>query len=232
MGMDNQITAIQYAEAHGLNWSMVKSTFHRNGMSTGKHTVLTVEMLAVLSGQKPAAATPKPRVLKPRIQHQPKPDAEPKAKPQPKEKPETKPQTAKEPAFATAILWAIVAAPTVASGNNIVRVCMSIMGERVGGLTLAAVICLTSMALTYVGMRSGLARWLIWFVLAFETLANITTIYDGLMGGVGNPTRFLGVVTTICNSGTHGTAIVLALFAALLLAGAQFAGLFELKKRS
>ena len=231
MGMDNQITAIQYAETHGLNWPMVKSTFHRNGMSTGKHTVLTSEMLAVLSGQKPAAATPKPRVLKPGIQHRPKPDAEPA---QPKERPKTepKPQPAKEPAFATAILWAIVAAPTVASANNITRVCMSIMNEQIGGLTLAAVICLTSMALTYVGMRSGLARWLIWFVLAFETLANITTIYDGLMGGVGNPTRFLGVVTTICNSGTHGTAIVLALFAALLLAGAQFAGLFEIKKRS
>lgn len=228
MGMDNQITAIQYAELHGLDWNMVKSALYRNRFGSGKHMVLTAEMLAVLSGQKPAAATPKPRVLKPEIQHRPKPDAEPK--PQPKENP--KPQPAKESAFATAILWAIVAAPTVASGNNIVRVCMSIMGERVGGLTLAAVICLTSMALTYVGMRSGLAKWLIWFVLAFETLANITTIYDGLMGGVGNPTRFLGVVTTICNSGTHGTAIVLALFAALLLAGAQFSGLFEIKKRS
>jgi hypothetical protein len=68
--------------------------------------------------------------------------------------------------------------------------------------------------------------------MAFETLANVTTIFAGLFDANGLPLKFLGTVTTIFNAGTHITAIILAVFAAVLLVGTQLAAIFELQKRS
>ena len=131
----------------------------------------------------------------------------------------------------TAILYCLAIAPTVASVRNIWIVCMSVMGEWIGATALTAVLCSTGIALTYIGVRSRFAVVLVIAVMAFETLANVTTIFSGLFDANGLPLKFLGTVTTICNSGTHITAIVLAVFAAVLLVGTQLAAIFELQKR-
>jgi hypothetical protein len=237
--MANELTQSEYAESIGVTWGNAKVRLTRAEMSASKHEPLTPETQKAISGgfKKSAnktgntvtkqPATKKPVSVAPVTVTPETVTATPK---------QTKKQEQETPKAETnrthgVILFLLVAIPTVASGNNVFRICMAIMGEPLGGTTLAVVICGAAISLTYIGVKTAFSRWLIGFVLAFETLANVTVIYDGLMGGLKNPTRFLGVVTDIFGTGTHGTAIFLGVFAAALLVGLQFASLFEIQKR-
>jgi len=240
MGMTNELTQSEYAESIGVTWGNAKVLLARAGMSAAKHAPLTPETQKAISGgfKKSAnktgnTATKQPAIKRP-VSVAPVTVTSKTVTATPKQ--ETKKREQETPKTETnkthgVILFLLVAIPTVASGNNVFRICMAIMSEPVGGVTLAAVICGAAISLTYIGVKTRFATGLIVAVLLFETLANVTVIYDGLMGGLKNPTRFLGVVTDIFGTGTHGTAIFLGVFAAGLLVGLQFASLFEIQKR-
>jgi len=239
--MDNQqiTTAQQYAESTGKKWKSVQRQLSRKGLPSAAGKMLTDEIRAVIDGKKTQVTKQrtvkavtvtgdKIAVLSPGVQYAPtetKTDAT---------SGHDKKKTTDKTTWWTGrniTLVGLLVSPTIASVRNLYAVCLSVMGEVIGAAALTVVICVTGGALTYIGIKNKLSWFLVGAVLAFETLANVTIIYDGLMGGIGNPTRFLGVVTNIFNTGTHGTAIALGVSAALLLVGAQFASLTELNKK-
>ena len=71
------------------------------------------------------------------------------------------------------------------------------------------------------GITSTPIQVITWILVIWEAFCNMTGIYYGLLGRTGTPTRFLGMVTDIFESGTHGTAIVLGVITAATLAGVQ-----------
>jgi hypothetical protein len=244
MSMDSPLTQSQYAESIGVKWGTAKMLMKRADMSAAKHDPLTPETQKAISGgfKKGAnktgntatkqPATKKPVVIAPiTVTSEPATTVTMKTEWETETLEQEHEQETETNKTHGRILLLLVVVPTVASGNNVFRICMAIMGEPVGGITLAAVICGAAISLTYIGVKTRFATGLIIAVLLFETLANVTVIYDGLMGGLKNPTRFLGVVTDIFGTGTHGTAIFLGVFAAALLVGLQFAALFEIQKR-
>jgi len=238
--MSNEITtAQQYAESIGKKWKTAQRQLNRKGLPSAAGQILTDEIRAVIDGKKIAVTkqrtvkaamvtSDKIAVLSPGIQYVPTETKTDATIGQDKKKTNDK---ATWWTGRNITLVGLLVSPTIASVRNLYAVCLSVMGEVIGAAALTIVICVTGGALTYIGIKNKLSWLLVGAVLAFETLANVTIIYDGLMGGVGNPTRFLGVVTNIFNTGTHGTAIALGVSAALLLVGAQFASLTELNKK-
>ena len=250
-----KITALQWADINGVKYDTLYTNLHekkRGSMSFGKSTILTPETVAVFEAWKSGAKTAdkKTPVAKSRtitaapvldldlsvIKTTDKDDKD-KTKGTDKENVKTKDEQQKikdkkkKDRDAT-ILYCLAIAPTIASVRNIWIVCMSVMGEWIGATALTAVLCSTGIALTYIGVRSRFSVVLVIAVMAFETLANVTTIFAGLFDANGLPLKFLGTVTDIFGSGTHGAAIFLAVFAALLLVCTQLAAIFELQKRS
>lgn len=259
MSMGAQLTALQWADINGVKYDTLYTNLHhkkRGSMEFGKSTILTPETLAAFEAWKSGAKTTdkKTAVLKSRTialdpvlsfdlqivdnvqtkttdkdsgQRQSSEDKAAKTKTINKDNIKDKDRTKTD----IIILYCLAVAPTIASVRNIWIVCMSVMGEWIGATALTVVLCSTGIALTYIGVRSRFAVVLVVAVMAFETLANVTTIFAGLFDINGLPLKFLGTVTSIFNSGTHITAIILAVFAAVLLVGAQLAAIFELQKR-
>jgi len=132
----------------------------------------------------------------------------------------------------TAILGLLLAAPTAASVTNIYTVALAITQEEGTAVLYTIVLACSALGFTVANFRSWLTFSLSALLIAFESFCNLSRLYHGLMGGVsGNPTRFLGTVTEIFNSGSHGTALIIAGFSALMLAAVQYAAIFELQKR-
>lgn len=132
----------------------------------------------------------------------------------------------------TAILSLLLAAPTAASVTNIYTVALAITQEEGTAVLYTIVLACSALGFTVANFRSWLTFSLSALLIAFESFCNLSRLYHGLMGGVsGNPTRFLGTVTEIFNSGSHGTALIIAGFSALMLAAVQYAAIFELQKR-
>jgi len=245
MSMDAPQTAQQYAESIGKKWKTAQRQLNRKGLPSAAGQLLTDEIQSVIDGKKTpvtkqrtvkavTVTNDKIAVLSPGVHYVP---TETKTADAIQVKIKS---TSGQSAINDKATWwtgrnitlvGLLVSPTIASVRNLYAVCLSVMGEVIGAAALTIVICVTGGALTYIGIKNKLSWFLVGAVLAFETLANVTIIYDGLMGGIGNPTRFLGVVTNIFNTGTHGTAIALGVSAALLLVGAQFASLTELNKK-
>ena len=132
----------------------------------------------------------------------------------------------------TAILSLLLAAPTAASVTNIYTVALAITQEEGTAVLYTIVLACSALGFTVANFRSWLTFSLSALLIVFESFCNLSRLYHGLMGGVsGNPARFLGTVTEIFNSGSHGTALIIAGFSALMLAAVQYAAIFELQKR-
>jgi len=141
-------------------------------------------------------------------------------------------QPVSAPKKRTAILGLLLAAPTAASVTNIYTVALAITQEEGTAVLYTIVLACSALGFTIANFRSWLTFSLSALLIAFESFCNLSRLYHGLMGGVsGNPTRFLGTVTEIFNSGSHGTALIIAGFSALMLAAVQYAAIFELQKR-
>ena len=237
MGMDNQLTQLQYAEKIGVSWPAAKSRLYTRKMSTGKHDIATVESMAVLNEIKTGKrATVKAVRTKPAAKTFPQPtQPEPgddQTKPQPTEQP--KPQTGKQKATATNKnrYWflLVVAIPTAVSVGNIYSVSISIMQGEIEAILLTAVMSAMGPFLLWLDSKSRTVFALALGLIAFEAFANVARIYYGLMGSGGNPVRFVGTVTEIFNSGTHYTALALAFITSLFIGFVQFVGVNGLKK--
>ena len=242
--MTETLTASQYAEQTGKEWGSASKALLRAKMPTPKNAPLTDDVKVVINrvGAGRIKTDKKTPVPKSRTIETPAPvvsalpvlnETKTTDKDTAKTKGTDKKTADKKPTKTDiVILYCLAVFPTVASVRNIWIVCMSVMGEWVGATALTLVLCSTGIALTYIGVRSRFAVALVVAVMAFETLANVTTIFAGLFDTNGLPLKFLGTVTTIFNAGTHITAIILAVFAAVLLVGTQLAAIFELQKRS
>ncbi len=130
------------------------------------------------------------------------------------------------------ILYGLMAAPAVASIQNM----HSVTGDLTGlysGIMLTAIFSLAPFAFIVVGLRGWFVKSLTLLMIAYECFCNVMRIYGGLtrFGIDGYPTRFLGLVTDFCNSGTYATARFLSVFMALIAAGVFYAAYLQLNKK-
>ena len=134
--------------------------------------------------------------------------------------------------FRAAILIVLMAIPAVASVQNMHTVTLDICGHEFAALLLTGLFSASPFLFVLAGMKNRLTVALVALLIAYEAFANFTRIYGGLtgFGKNGYPTRFLGLVTDICNSGTHQTALFLAGIMSLLAASVFYAAYNELRK--
>jgi len=129
------------------------------------------------------------------------------------------------------ILYGLMFVPAVASIQNM----HSVTGDLTGlysGWVLTILFSLAPFAFIVVGLRGVFVSTLTFLMIAYECFCNTMRIYGGLtrFGIDGYPTRFLGLVTDFCNSGTYATARVLSVFMALIAAGVFYAAYLQLNK--
>jgi len=130
-----------------------------------------------------------------------------------------------------AMLIFLLVAPTAASVTNMYHVTGEITAEPITAALYTIVLSVTALGFTLAGTSSWLTAILSFLLIGYEAFCNLSRLYYGLMGGVcGNPTRFLGTVTDIFHSGSHGTAIAIAGFSAAMLAAVQYTAIFEINK--
>lgn len=131
------------------------------------------------------------------------------------------------------LLLALLIAPTAASVGNMHHITAALTGSEFDSWLLTVVLATSAIGFVIAGIRSRWSIALAVLLILFESFCNLTRIYGGLMGvgSTWNPTRFLGLVTDIFNTGSHGTAIALGSFTAFFIAAVQYAAVFELNKK-
>lgn len=119
-------------------------------------------------------------------------------------------------------LYLPAAAATIASVNNMHLIFWHITnGEVLTSWVFTAVFAGSAFCFIASGSTWLPMQIVTWFTIGFEAFCNLTGVYYGMLGKTGTPTRFLGMVTDIFNSGTHITAILLGVFMALIIASVQ-----------
>lgn len=215
------MTILQLAESTGKRPEAIYMKLRRTfpGVSFSKNSELNSAHLAALQTDKRGANKPaNAPVRAPKIK-QVHADVLPK-------------QPAGLQKYRSFILGFLLVAPTAASVTNMYDVSYSITQEAVTAGLYTTVLALTAMGLTIAGVKSWVTVGLSLILIGYESFCNLSRLYFGLMGGVkGNPTRFLGTVTDLFDTGSHGTALAIAGFSALMLAAVQYAAIFELQKR-
>lgn len=145
------------------------------------------------------------------------------------------PKAEQSPRYRRALLVALLIAPTVASVRNMFNVTAHLSESLIDAGLLTAVLSLSALGFIAAGVRRGWSLPLAILLIAFESFCNLVSIYGGLLSvgtkQYGVPTRFLGLVTDVFNSGTHGTALFLACVTAFFIAAVQYAAVFELNKK-
>lgn len=212
MGMDNRHTIADICASQGKNPDSVRKQWTRTGMpgAFNRHYVPTHEELVKLnlSGEKAVkAATPK------------------------KESP-TAPAAPKQPAKEAAqkvskikrrdLLFAPFILATMASCANMYLICLHLCdGDWRSASMLTAVFSGSALAFIAAKAVHNWAMAVIYLLIGFEWFCNGVGVYHGLLGRTGTPTRFLGMVTDIFSSGTHGTAITLGAAMAAIICAVQ-----------
>lgn len=237
------MTVQSFANLHGKQTDAVQVKLRRMfpGQKFALDTELSADHLAALSVDR-RTNVKRANVAEPKKQPQPKPQPTPEPewvevvtdKPAPEPEPEEE-QWVKEqdrPFYRRAILIALLIAPTAASVSNMYSVTGEITGEPITAALYTVILSVSALGFTLSGVRSWVTVLLSVILIAYESFCNLTRLYYGLMGGVnGNPTRFLGTVTELFNSGSYGTAVLIAGFSALMLAAVQYTAIFEIQKR-
>ena len=141
---------------------------------------------------------------------------------------------AKEPpaALKKVLLWGVMLAPAVASFQNVLRVTSDITNEQTPALLLTIAFVCAPFVFVYVGLKSRVIMALTVVLIALEAFCNTVRIYGGLtgFGHCGNPTRFLGIVCELFNTGTYATATFLAAIFSLLAACVMYAAYSQVRK--
>lgn len=127
------------------------------------------------------------------------------------------------------ILIALIIVPTAASVNNMFSVAAELGESDLTAGLFTVLLSLSALGFTLAGVRSALTKALAVFLIAFEAFCNLARIYDHLMP-CGVPARFTGMVTNIFETGSHGTAVALALVTSLIIASVQYTAINELNK--
>jgi len=132
-----------------------------------------------------------------------------------------------------AVLIACMAVPAIASLQNMWAVTSDISGHVSMSVLLTLLFSAFPFALTLAGATTKAGRILVGLMIVYEGFCNFIRIYGGLtgFGKDGYPTRFLGIVTEVLNTGTYGTATVLAAIMALLCGAVFYISYNELLKK-
>ena len=119
-------------------------------------------------------------------------------------------------------LWLPLFAASIACFRNMWLICLHLSGsDKLSALVLTLLFSGSAMCFILSRATGAAAQVVMWSLIAFECFCNTTGVYYGLLGKNGVPTPFLGVVTDIFNSGTHGTAISLGAIMALIIGAVQ-----------
>jgi hypothetical protein len=165
----------------------------------------------------------------------PKPDILPEIKPetQPEAQTETDTKKTERTNGQKAILIACMAVPAIASLQNMWAVTSDISGHISMSVLLTLLFSAFPFALTLAGATTKAGRLLVGTMIVYEGFCNFIRIYGGLtgFGKDGYPTRFLGIVTEVLNTGTYGTATILAAIMALLCGAVFYISYNELLKK-
>ena len=135
-----------------------------------------------------------------------------------------------QPKWRKWILYGLMAVPAAASVQNIYAATFDLSNDRPTAILLTALFSGAPFGFVLSGMRSRFAQALTIALITYECFSNFTRIYGWLtdFGHTGYPTRFLALITTVFNSGTHYTAIVMAAAMSMLAAGVFYAAYFEI----
>lgn len=228
----------ELAEAYGRKpdtlWRKAKKELpHPSGGKWSLYSELTEDEQRILLGN---ASAPRPAISAPAKPAPPKQiirtdSTIPVHQPAPAVENTPAPGRAKI-AWRTPLLIGLMVAPTAASVENMYSVTFSLSASAHSAIFLTAVLSVSALGFVVAGVRNWYTVGLAALLIAYESFCNLTRIYGGLMGNghTGNPTRFLGTVTDIFGTGTHGTAIFLGAFTAFFIAAVQYAAVFELNK--
>lgn len=237
------MTVEQYAELNGKQTDAVQVKLRRifPGERFALDTELSAEHLAALSVDRRTNGkrAKVDRIVEPKEKPQPKPQPAPKPEwvevvvdnrpPAPEPEKEDWAKQQQRPFYRRVILIGLLIAPTGASVTNMYAVTGDITAEPITAALYTVILSASALGFTLAGVRSWVTVLLSVILIAYESFCNLTRLYYGLMGGVsGNPTRFLGTVTDIFQTGSHGTAIVIAGFSAAMLAAVQYTAILEL----
>ena len=217
------MTAKHIAENEGRGIDAIRKRWNTSfpGISFSADAELSPEMITAISKERAVSAektVSEEKIVKLSIQQ----PAVPKVVPSVKLKKDSQPW----------ILYGLMAAPAIASIQNM----HSVTGDLTGlysGIMLTAIFSLAPFAFIVVGLRGWFVKSLTLLMIAYECFCNVMRIYGGLtrFGIDGYPTRFLGLVTDFCDSGTYATARFLSVFMALIAAGVFYAAYLQLNKK-
>lgn len=219
------ITAKQWCETNGVSPDSLRMAFPKIGLSSfAQNRELTPTEIRVIEAYNFRSRKNKQVSEKRAV----KAAGEKPAAPPVSERPEKAAQNSRRWA-----MYALLAGPTFASVENMYSVTHDLAHSWQTAVALTAVLSLSAIGFVWYGVRAWWSIALAVLLIAFESFCNLTRIYGGLMGigESGNPTRFLGLVTDIFNSGSHQTAIALGAFTAFFIAAVQYAAVFELNRK-
>jgi len=127
-------------------------------------------------------------------------------------------------------LYFLLSASTAASVYNLLLVTLE-LSDRFSAFTLTVVLSAAAVVFVSVGIKSPLTSFVVAFLIAYEGICNCVRIYGGLTHwGDGTPNVFLRTVTDVFSSGTYATATLIGAVTAALIAGVQYAAVFEINK--
>lgn len=223
-------TVKEYAEQHGLNPDSVRVRAKRKlDRTVNLKSILTADDWATMYPDKTAPKTRTPKKEKSVFSDYPPAvsNVEPSGNREEKKKP------AKTGRWRGLLLYVLMLIPAAASMQNMFRVTHDIGGDYFAAICLTGLFSAAPFMFVLAGVRNAVTGALVAFMVLYEAFCNFTRIYGGLTGFGKNdfPTRFLGLVTDVFESGTHYTAIFLAAIMAALAASTFYAAYFELNKK-
>ena len=222
-------TLREWADSTGKNADSVTRTYRRRtGNSVSVNTILSASEWADITGGQVSSpvsvSASKPSKREKRVSLNPQGSGNVPAV--------REPQSAKRQSLRAWLLYTLMVVPAAASLQNMHRVTLDIAGHEFAAVLLTGLFSASPFLFVLAGLKNRLTVWLVAVLVLYEAFCNFTRIYGGLTGfGLrGMPTRFLGLVTDVFNSGTHQTAVVLAVIMSLLAASVFYAAYNELRK--
>ena len=211
-------TLSQICEKHGVKQSTARMRLAKHSIAWQSNRVATEKDVAIICAKSAVQAKSEPA-------KQPKKN---------REVMETKPaeRVASPVKTRSWILYMLMVIPAAASIQNIHGVTIDISRHESTAILLTALFSGAPFLFVLAGMKSLVTRGLTAALIGYECFCNLTRIFGWLtdFGGVGYPTRFLGLVTEVFNSGTHYTALALAALMSLLAASVFYVAYNELNK--
>lgn len=136
------------------------------------------------------------------------------------------------PKFRRGFLYLLMAIPAGASIQNMYHVSFDIVEQMIAAALFTGLFSAAPFLFVLAGIRAGWTKALVVILIAYECFCNFTRIFGGLTGYErgGNPTRFLGLVTDVFQSGTHQTGIAVAAIMAAMAALVFYAAFNEIGK--